>query len=132
MSLTFHSIELFLKGAILQKASSEKFSGRNGHDLGHLYSRYTNLYPGKAYAIEFPFKREVPDIEGMDPQLELADELLALSQQLEKTMPEDQMHRYPSDRNSKPWKALLGFEPHSFMPVLKKLKADFIQIRSHM
>src|SRR5437016_3266766 len=58
MSLTFHSIELFLKAAILQKAPSEQFSGSGGHDLGQLYERYTQLNPDEGYAFDFPFKLE--------------------------------------------------------------------------
>jgi hypothetical protein len=130
MSLTFHSIELFLKAAILQRAPSEQFSGNTGHDLGYLYRRYTNLYPGKAYELDLPFKREALDTEGLDPRL--AEELLALIRQREKVMPEDQMHRYPTDVNVQPWKALLGFEPHSFQQILKQIKSDFVRIREQM
>lgn len=43
MSLTFHALELFLKAAILQKAPMEVFGGRMGHDLDHLYKRYSDL-----------------------------------------------------------------------------------------
>ena len=112
MSLTFHSIELFLKAAILQRSPGEQFSGSRGHNLDHLYQRYANLYPGKAYTLDLPFKRQEPDIEGLDSRL--AEELLAFIQQQEKAMPHDQMHRYPTDVNGHSWKTLLGFEPHSF------------------
>ena len=131
MSLTFHSIELFFKAAILQRAPSEQFSGSSGHDLDHLYRRYANLYPGKDNALDYlPFKRDVPDIEGLDHRL--AEELLAAIQQGKKAMPENQIYRYPTDVNGQPWKAILGFEPYSFRQLLKEIKSDFLRIRGQI
>ena len=53
MSLTFHSIELFLKAAILQRSPGEQFSGSRGHNLDYLYQRYANLYPAKPIRLTY-------------------------------------------------------------------------------
>jgi hypothetical protein len=39
MSLTFHSLELFFKGAIVRLSPEERFGGRAGHDLDMLADR---------------------------------------------------------------------------------------------
>ena len=41
--LTFHSVELFLKAAILHKSPNEKLN----HDIEHYEKLYRKLYPGK-------------------------------------------------------------------------------------
>lgn len=126
MSLTFHSLELFLKSAILQKAPNETFSGRNGHDLEYLEQRYANLYPGNKYKLDIIFKRKPPDLQGIDPQV--AKELITYAQKLAKDIPEDQRHRYPVSTEGKPWPGLFGFEPNTFCRDIEKLKSEFARL----
>ena len=52
--LTFHSVELFLKAAILKKSPNEKLH----HNIEHYGRRYRNLYPGKKYNLDIPFQTE--------------------------------------------------------------------------
>jgi hypothetical protein len=57
MSLAFHSVELFLKGAILTAQPNESFKGE-GHDIEQLERRYRNLYPSKPFRFDRPFRRQ--------------------------------------------------------------------------
>jgi hypothetical protein len=50
--LTFHAIELFLKGTILERKPNEKLGN---HDIQGLSTRYNNLYKGKKYKFPAPF-----------------------------------------------------------------------------
>lgn len=124
MSLTFHSLELFLKAAILRKVPAEKLAG---HDLELLEKRYSNLYPEKKHTFDIPFKRQAPDTQGLSPQI--AEELLAYVRQQNKNMPEDQLHRYPISAQGETWNPPLGFEPHSFHRVIQGLKSDFARLK---
>ena len=50
--LTRHAIELFLKGAILERKPNEKLGN---HDIEVLSRRYKKLYPGMKYEFHAPF-----------------------------------------------------------------------------
>ena len=99
LSLTFHGCELFLKAAILQKVPTEQFSGNTGHNLEHLSKRYANLFPGKAWALDLPFRHHPPELDGLDPRI--AEELKTIirEQQREGHDAEDGHpdHRFASD-----------------------------------
>jgi hypothetical protein len=127
MSLTFHSVELFLKAAILRKDSKEKC---NGHDLDRLKNQYADLYPEPNYDFDILFSRQAPDTRDLDPQIskELAH-AFRLSKEKAKEVPTDQLHRYPTNKNGMPWAAVLGFEPNSFFCEIQRLKNDFVRIR---
>lgn len=127
LSLTFHALELFLKAAILQKNPAEKFGGRSGHDLTHLSTRYANLHPGKEMSFHIPFTRQLPDTQGLNP--EVAEELTAYVREQEKKMPEDQLHRYPIGIDGETWDAAFGFEPNSFLVTIQQLQRDFAAIK---
>lgn len=111
--LAAHSVELFLKGAILDQKPKEHF----GHNLKNLYDRYNKLYPAKKYRFKLPF-----DI-GCDglPKSEI---IVAKSV----SPPTDQLYRYPQDKDGKPWPGLFAFEANSFLEVLHSLRADFERI----
>ena len=96
MSLTFHSVELFLKAAILRKDSKKKC---NGHDLDRLKNQYANLYPGTNYDFDILFSRQAPDTHDLDAHIskELAH-AFRLSKEKAKEVPEDQLHRYPINK----------------------------------
>lgn len=77
-----------------------------------------------------PFKREFSDTKEPDPQI--AEELLAYVRELNKTMPEDQLHRYPTSVKGEVWKGVFGFEPQSFSVTLQDLRHKLAAIRSLM
>jgi hypothetical protein len=127
LSLTFHGIELFLKAAILEKALEEQFGGGTGHDLEHLYRRYTNLYPGKKYVFEVPFRRGVIDFTGLDPRF--AEELRDSIAEYERATPNDQLHRYPRNKEGQPWQGIFSFEPNSFSLAISQVQEDIVRLR---
>ena len=130
LSLTFHSCELFLKAAILQKVPTEQFSGNTGHNLEHLSKRYANLFPGKAWALDLPFRRHPADLDGLDPRI--AEELKTFVREREKAVPEDQLHRYPTNIQGQPWDVLLGFEPNSFRLESARIKCEFKRLKNEL
>ena len=85
----YHSVELFLKAAVLRRLPEIKLH----HDIEDLKSEYDRLYPGPGYAFEMPFKAE---ILGFDEE-----EVAERKKDLKKRMPPDQLNRYPMDRFKK-------------------------------
>lgn len=127
ISLTFHSVELYLKAAILRKNSDEKC---NGHDLDQLKNRYSDLYPGTNCDFDILFSSQAPDLHDLETQIseELAH-AFRLSKEKAREVPEYQLHRYPINKKGMPWAAVLGFEPKSFFCEIQRLKNDFVRLR---
>ncbi len=123
--LTFHAIELFLKGAILERNPREKFVT---HDIQGLSNRYNNLYRGRKYEFHAPFinKEKVDLSQIFDP--EIIEEVKTYIEKSAKKNPWDQRHRYPRNLEGQPWHGTIGFEPGSFLVVIKKLKADITRL----
>jgi hypothetical protein len=130
MSLTFHALELFLKAAILRTVPTEKFGGRVGHDLTQLYNRYKGLYPKKAMQFEVPFRSEELHTSNFDKNI--VEELSALNRYRERSLPEDQLHRYPTNIEGETWDAILGFEPTSFGSTIKQLQSKLTEVKAEI
>ena len=124
MFLIFHGIELFLKAAILQRAPGEQFKGPAGHDLDALLTRYSSLYQSSEHALGIPWSLEAPDY-GARYDARLAEELRAR----DRAMPRDQMNRYPTDRNSKAWRGVFGFEPISCLRDISRTQVEFERLK---
>ena len=62
------------------------------------------------------------DIEGLT-----ADEIATLSPF--RDAPPSILYRYPVGKMGKDWNGFYGFEPNSFLPVLRELKHDFTRLR---
>jgi len=127
LSLSFHSIELFLKAAILEKVPDEQFAGKAGHDLESLCKRYTNLFPGKKFEFEIPFRTEEVDLVEPDPRV--VDELKTFMAEHKKATPPDQLNRYPRDTEGNPWNGIYAFEPNTFLPVISKVQQDVVRLK---
>ena len=122
--LTVHAIELFLKGAILERNPKEKLIN---HDIQVLSNRYNKLYRGRKYEFPAPFIREKIDLsEIFDP--EIVEEVKIFIEESEKKNPLDQRHRYPRNLEGQPWRGSVGFEPGSFLVVIKRLKANIARL----
>ncbi len=120
--LTFHSIELFLKAAILFKCENENLN----HNIQHYEKRYKNLYPGKKYNIDIPFGTEYSGSEPPD-----------LDKLGYKMPPQDQVHRYPVDRKGKEWggekwEAIFAFEPTLFLLDIERLKEAISRVKEEI
>lgn len=119
--LTFHSIELFLKGAILERNPKEKLIN---HDIQVLSNRYNNLYQGKKFELHAPFiSRDKVNLSDLYSP-EDVEEVESYIKEIEWMNPLDQRHRYPRNLEGQPWDGLVGFEPESFLVEIKKLKKD--------
>lgn len=112
--LAFHSVELFLKGAILNKSPNEGLH----HDVEHLSKRYRVLYPGKKYHFEIPFGTEYL---GFDPP-----------DGLPTPPPQDQVNRYPIDKKYSEWSGAFGFIPETFLSTLEVLQGDFDRMKKEI
>jgi hypothetical protein len=115
--LAIHAIELFLKAAILCRKPNERFS----HDLDHIHNRYRALYPRRALAIDIPFKTEYVGLE--PPEIAKARK---------ERQPQDQLYRYPRNKEGGQWRGIFGFEPNSFLVTIRQLQKDFERIRSEI
>lgn len=127
LSLTFHGIELFLKAAILEKLPDEQFSGKFGHDLELLGKRYTNLYPGKKFVFEIPFRTEEAVL--VDPDPRVVEELKLFITEHKRATPADQLNRYPRDIDGKPWDGIYAFEPNLFAADIAKAQQDVARLK---
>ena len=112
--LACHSVELFLKGAILSKCPKEQLN----HNLENYYKRYNHLYPEEKFKFNLPFRTEYVGLE--PPEVEKAKGHLP---------PPDQIHKYPTNKNGKEWDSLLVFEPTTFLRDIEQLKTDFKRIK---
>lgn len=106
--LTFHSVELFLKGFILKLDPTAKVGG---HSLSKLTKTLRSLAPD----VEFdpPFKVEA---------LVAYPELVRRAAKDEARFHE--VLRYPIDSNGKPWPGVRGFSVSSCTRLLARVKAD--------
>lgn len=120
LDLMFHSLELFLKTAILERNPTEQFGGATGHDMEHLSKRYAILYPEKEYAFDMPFKG--PDFSAIAPPLD--EKTMQYIKEHKKNNPTDQLHRYPRNKKGQPWKVIYAFEPYSCLKDINQLKKD--------
>jgi HEPN domain-containing protein len=114
---TYHAVELFLKGMILNKEKKAKLH----HDVERLSEQYHQLYPEHDYIWNVPF---VVEVIGDNSE---ANEML---EQKKKELPQEQIHRYPVNRNREMWQGAFAFEPKSFMNgVIIPLERDFSRLR---
>jgi len=127
LSLAFHSIELFFKAAILEKAPNEKFKGNIGHELDDLGKRYSNLYPGKKYIFEIPFRYE--DMNLVDPDPGIVEKLQLLADEQKRNTPLSQLYRYPRNTTGNPWGGIYAFEASSFTRELAKIEQDIKRLK---
>ena len=112
--LTYHSVELFLKAAILKKSPNEGLH----HNIEHLSKRYRKFYPGKKYHFEIPFGTEYLGFEPPD--------------ELPCPPPQDQLNRYPINKRYKEWRGDIGFIPESFLSVIQTLQIDFDRVKKEI
>ena len=121
--LMFHAIELFLKGAILERKPKEDL---RSHDIQDLSKRYNKLYPGMKYEFHGPFISR----DEADPSDLLSPEILEGRKIYIKMNPSDQRYRYPKNQKGQPWDGLVGFKPESCLVVIKNLKTDIARLTS--
>lgn len=110
--LAFHAVELFLKGAIINRLPDVKLH----HDIKTLKRTYDDLYQGKQFSWNIPFKMEYL---GFEP-----DKII----DLENDIPFDQIYRYPTSKKMANWKLIAGFDAALFRADIENIKVDFIKL----
>ena len=120
LMMSAHASELFLKGMLLKRAPEQKVWGR-GHDVEGLSADFRAYFPEPDFHWEVLFRTEYPP--GMT-----ADEIAALAPL--RDAPPSILFRYPVDKAGEDWRGLYGFEPNSFIPVLRRMKDDFERLQS--
>lgn len=118
LMLSAHSVELFLKGAVLKRRPNEDVWCR-GHDLQKLHDDYLSVFPEPDFQWDIPFKVNFPDELPADKIAEL----------MAKTPKPSVLYRYPVGLGGKDWHGHYGFEPNSFLCLLALVQDDYARIR---
>lgn len=126
--LTFHAIELFLKGAILERSPNTSVKT---HDVEALRKRYNNLYPGMKYAFHAPFISEEDEAD-LNALLgpEVIKEFQIHIKNSKQNNPWHQRHQYPRNLEGQPWAGAVGFEAGAFLVEIQKLKAEIARLKN--
>ena len=114
--LAAHSLELFLKGAILSRDPRAKVAH---HRIKNLVEHYQALFTEPEYAIDVPFQTEYPDI--------FDEEIEALKKQ--EPVP-SLLFRYPIAQPGVEWMGIYALEPITFMDVLANLEEMYDRTQS--
>jgi hypothetical protein len=106
--LTFHAVELFLKGCILKLSPTAKV---NGHSLAALTMKLRKLAPKTNF--DPPF-----GVEALPPYPELTKAAEEQERKIHEVL------RYPIDTQGKPWPGVRGFSAPSFRRTLAQVRKD--------
>ncbi|WP_157412683.1 hypothetical protein [Acidovorax sp. Root217] len=121
-----HAVELFLKATILLKEPSIKHSKLQDHNIARLAQRHRLLYDQKRFHWEIPFMVTTESMIGANGySIKLSEED---RKRIEGRIPFSIEHRYPVDREGKPWDGLQGMSPAGFAQALDRLHNDFNRI----
>ena len=114
MMLAAHSVELFLKGAVLTRDSSRVIQS---HTITDLKAIYDELYPEPEFAWETPFRTEYLGVS--------EEEAAALAK---KEPVPSVLYRYPVNKGGTEWVGVHGFTPDDFKLVLVAVKKDYTRL----
>jgi len=106
-SLFEHSVELFLKAGVAQARKPVP----TGHNIGRLYSQFSNLYPGKAYE----FEGKILDLARPDPN-----------------RPHNEFNRYPADHTGQPWRRNSHYSLDIWLEQLQFFDKDFQRLEPRL
>lgn len=99
-----HSLELFLKAAILQAGSTVQ----GDHDLQRHYQQFQNLYPGKRFA----FEGAIQDAAETDA-----------------ARPKRKFHRYPGPKPNEAWGVSTHFTTEIWIAELERFQKDYARLQ---
>jgi len=112
--LATHSVELFLKGAILKRNPCAQVGHHRLTDLHHEFDR---LFPEPECRWELPFETEYIGFTEMETAL--------LSK---RDTPPSIRFRYPTNSEKKPWSGIHVFQPEMFARTLMELEQAYAKI----
>ena len=114
LMLSAHSVELFLKGAILSRDNCAKVGD---HRIDLLIEKYSELYAEHGFEFDVPFRTEYPSISEEEIQA------------LKKTEPVPSiLFRYPVRKSGVEWQGVHGFEADGFLRILSNLQSAYERI----
>lgn len=119
LMISAHATELFLKGMLLKRVPESEV-WKKGHDLDALARDYRSHFPEEQFAWQMPFRTEYPSNISQE-------EIAAFAPT--RDAPPSILYRYPVDKSGEDWRGAYGFEPNSFLPVLRRLGDDFRRLR---
>jgi hypothetical protein len=112
--LAAHSVELFLKGAILGRDPKANIAH---HHISKLVQQYESLFKEPEFELEVPFRTEYLDIS--------EEEIEALKKR--EPVP-SVMFRYPVASPGVEWHGLHALEPLGFLEILDNLEKAYARI----
>ncbi|MFN7782574.1 MAG: hypothetical protein ACK5PG_07535 [Lysobacterales bacterium] len=111
MMLAAHSVELFLKGAVLKRDPTAKL---RSHNFEWLIERYTQVVPEPELAFSQPFVSDYPGLgEEEASRLRLKEKDPSM------------VYRYPIEDPGVEWEGVHAFEPEGFFEMLDDLGEEF-------
>ena len=114
LMLSAHSVELFLKGAILRRDDNSKVGD---HRIDLLTAKYEQLYAEPEMEFSVPFLTEYPSISEEEIQA------------LKKTEPVPSiLFRYPVSKPGVEWQGIHAFEADGFLRILSDLRSAYERI----
>lgn len=118
LMLAAHSVELFLKAAILRKNSVTAW----GHNLADLDETYRATYRDPRFAFECPFKTEY---------LGFTETEVKMLRKNEEPQPSIQF-RYPVRKPGVDWEGVRSFNPREFVATLDALSKSYARLRGEI
>ncbi|GGK78002.1 hypothetical protein GCM10007941_30110 [Amphritea balenae] len=112
------AVELFLKAALLKKDPNIRLH----HVIEELRDEYNKHYPESEFFWDIPFTVEILGARSQEEKEVMHREHL-------KSYPQDQVLRYPMNRQREPWEAAAQFSAPAFLINLDTIEADFQRIR---
>jgi hypothetical protein len=131
--LAAHAVELFLKGALIKRIPAKKVCAYQ-HNLDKLSEKYHSQFPESKFKWDIPFASRLTAAEWTKQVREFIPSLTGaeIKRLRDATPAPSILYRYPVDKRGWEWHGLYGFEPHSFLVLLDKVKKDFKRIKSHL
>lgn len=123
MMLAAHSVELFLKGAVISRAPENlaRIPIRDQHRIDRLADTYFETFPEPEFAFDVPFQGEYPGFS--------EDEIALLKK--DEPIPSI-LFRYPVRAPDVEWIGVHGFEPQGFLEALVDLRESYARIRERI
>jgi len=113
MMLAAHSVELFLKGAIVSRDPTVA----KIHRIDQLAETYIGLFPEPEFVFDIPFQSEYPGFSEEDVVI------------LKKEEPTPSVQfRYPVKSQGVEWQGIHGFEAQGFLELIAELSESFSRI----
>lgn len=114
LMLSAHSVELFLKGAILSRDNNAKVGD---HRIDLLAEKYVKLYAEPGLEFDVPFRTNYPSISEEEIEaLKKAEPVPSI------------LFRYPVRKPGVEWAGVHAFDANSFMRILDNLRDSYERI----